>query len=173
MAKKYTALNKEERVCQYTICVSVDDTNSIASILRTASASNIKFCVAVIKDETISKWYFIFIKSLDFSEVMWYCVVLPEVIKMNVIKELWHGNIIPQEDSRTNSKEMKDLLGYMARHHEDLEKSFSNEQKEIFEKFHDCWSEYMSLAEAAIFEYAFKLGMNIAIETLTDESKNA
>ena len=60
---------------------------------------------------------------------------------MNVIKELWHGNIIPQEDSRTNSKEMKELLGYMARHHEDLEKSFSDEQKKIFEKFHDCWSE--------------------------------
>ena len=55
MAKNYTALNKEERVCQYTICVSTDDTNSIASILRTASASNIKFCVAVIKDETILK----------------------------------------------------------------------------------------------------------------------
>ena len=86
----------------------------------------------------------------------------------SIINELWHGNIIPQEDSRTNSKEMKELLGYMARHHEDLEKSFSNEQKETFEKFHDCWSEYMSLAEAAIFEYAFKLGMQIAIETLTE-----
>ena len=85
------------------------------------------------------------------------------------IEELWHGNIIPQEDSRTNSSEMKDLLSYMARHHEDLEKSFSDEQKEIFEKFHDCWSEYMSLGEAAIFEYASKLGMQIAIETLTEQ----
>ena len=84
------------------------------------------------------------------------------------IKELWHGNIIPQEDSRTNLKEMKEMLGYMSRHHEDLEKSFSDEQREIFEKFHDCWSEYMSLVEAAIFEYAFKLGMQIAIETLTE-----
>ena len=28
------------------------------------------------------------------------------------------------------------------------------------------WSEYMGLAEAAIFEYAFKLGINIAIESL-------
>ena len=36
------------------------------------------------------------------------------------------------------------------------------------EKFHDCWSEYMSLGEAAIFEYAFKLGMQIAIETLSN-----
>ena len=89
-------------------------------------------------------------------------------LSMKIINELWHGNIIPQEDSRTNSKEMKELLGYMSRHHEDLEKSFSDEQKETFEKFHDCWNEYMSLAEAAIFEYAFKLGMQIAIETLTE-----
>ena len=55
---------------------------------------------------------------------------------MNVIKELWHGNIIPQEDSRTNPKEIKELLGHMARHHEDLKKSFSDEQKEKSEKFH-------------------------------------
>lgn len=27
----------------------------------------------------------------------------------SMIKELWHGNIIPQEDSRNNSKEMKEL----------------------------------------------------------------
>ena len=42
---------------------------------------------------------------------------------------------------------MKELMEYMARHHDDL---------------------YVSLAEAAIFEYAFKLGMQVAIETLTE-----
>ena len=31
----------------------------------------------------------------------------------SMIKELWQGNIIPQEDSRNNSKEMKELLGYI------------------------------------------------------------
>jgi hypothetical protein len=75
---------------------------------------------------------------------------------------------VHQDDDRNNSKEMKELMEYMTRHHEDLEKTFTEEQKEIFDKFHDCWSEYMSLAEAAIFEYAFKLGMNIAIETLCE-----
>ena len=64
---------------------------------------------------------------------------------MNVIKELWHGNIIPQEDSRTNSKEMKELLGYMARHHEDLEKTFTEEQKEVFEKFHVARQKQLSV----------------------------
>ena len=90
----------------------------------------------------------------------------------NPIKELWDGNIIPQEDSRTNSKEMKELLGYMARHHEELQKSFTDEQKETFEKFHDCWSEYMSLGEAAIFEYAFKLGARIALAMMYEQSEN-
>ena len=86
----------------------------------------------------------------------------------SIINELWHGNICPQTDSRNNSSEMKELMEYMARHHDDLLKTMTGEQKEIFEKFHDCWDEYVSLAEAAIFEYAFKLGMQIAIETLTE-----
>ena len=86
----------------------------------------------------------------------------------SVINELWHGNIIPQEDSRNNSPEMKELMEYMARHHDDLLKTMPDEQKEVFEKFHDCWSEYMSLAEAAIFEYAFKLGARLTMEVQKD-----
>ena len=63
---------------------------------------------------------------------------------------------------------MKQLLKYISRHNDDLLKTMTDEQKEIFEKFHDCWDKYVSLAEAAIFEYAFKLGMQIAIERLTE-----
>ena len=84
----------------------------------------------------------------------------------SMIKKLWNGSLFLQEDTRTNSKELKELLGYISRYHEKLEKSFAEEQKEIFEQFHDCWDEYVSLAKAAIFEYAFRLGMQIAIETL-------
>ena len=108
---------------------------------------------------------------LDFLSLLWYVVVLTEKEAQpmkNMINELWHGNIVPQEDSRTNSPQMKELLGYMARHHEELEKSFTDEQKETFEKFHDCWSEYMSLAEAAIFEYAFRLGARLTMEVQKD-----
>ena len=83
---------------------------------------------------------------------------------MNIIKELWYGNIQPQEDSRTNPKAMKELQGYIARHYEDLENSFTEEQKATFEKFNDCWGEYASLAEEAIFEYAFKLGAQLMLE---------
>lgn len=86
----------------------------------------------------------------------------------SVINELWLGNINPQNDSRNNSKEMKELMEYMTRHHEDLLKTMTDEQKAIFEKFNDCWSEYVSLSEAAIFTYALKLGMQIMIEALNE-----
>ena len=103
---------------------------------------------------------------------MWYCVVLTggatngKHNKRTVARQ-YHT----ARGSRTNSKEMKELLGYMARHHEDLEKSFTDEQKETFEKFHDCWSEYISLAEEAIFTYAFRLGMQIALDSILTEQR--
>ena len=84
----------------------------------------------------------------------------------NIIKELCRGNVMPPEDSRQNTPEMQQLLEYISRHNDDLLKTMTDEQKEIFEKFHDCLDEYVSIAEAAIFEYAFKLGMQIAIEAL-------
>ena len=84
----------------------------------------------------------------------------------NTINELWRGNIMPQSDRRNTTPEMKELLGYIGRHHEDLLKTMTAEQKEIFEKFEDCWSEYAILSDADLFEYAFKLGMNLAIDAL-------
>ena len=62
-------------------------------------------------------------------------------------------------------------MEYMARHHDDLLKTLNDEQKEIFEKFDDCWSEYSSYAEEAIFEYAFRLGAIFAIEVQKDSEE--
>ena len=90
----------------------------------------------------------------------------------SIINELWHGNINPQTDSRNNSPEMKELMEYMARHHDDLLKTMTDEQKEIFDKFEDCWGEYASYAEKAIFEYAFRLGARIAMEIQKDDIEN-
>ena len=76
---------------------------------------------------------------------------------------------MPPEDSRHNTPEMKQLLEYISRHNDDLLKTMTDEQKEIFQKFHDCWSEYASYAEEAIFEYAFRLGARLALEMQQDE----
>ena len=89
----------------------------------------------------------------------------------SILQELWRGNVCPQTDSRNNSPEMKQLMEYMARHHDDLLKTMTDEQKEIFEKFDDCWSEYASYAEEAIFTYAFKLGAQLMLETQSQLNK--
>ena len=81
---------------------------------------------------------FIFEKMLDFLSLLWYVVLLTG------------GATHEKPDKRTmarkhNSRggqpnELKGDEGatrYMTRHHENLEKSFTDEQKETFEKFHD------------------------------------
>ena len=48
----------------------------------------------------------------------------------------------------------------------------TDEQKEIFKKFDDCRSEYSSLAEEAIFTYAFKLGARLVYELFASIANN-
>ena len=44
-------------------------------------------------------------------------------------------------------------------------------EKEIFEKFDDCYAELTDINEREIFVYAFRLGAKIAIEIMTFETK--
>ena len=89
----------------------------------------------------------------------------------SILKELWYGNICPETDSRT-TPEMKQLMEYMARHHDNLMETMTDEQKDIFERFDDCWGEYASLAEKSIFVYTFRLGANIAIDILSADYRS-
>ena len=86
----------------------------------------------------------------------------------SMIDELWYGNVSPMDDTRNNTEEMKELMSYIARHQEEMMATLTDEQKLIFEKFDDCWGEYSSKAEKAIFSYAFKLGVRLTLETLID-----
>ena len=90
----------------------------------------------------------------------------------SILEELWCSNICPETDSRTTTSEMKRLMEYVARHYDNLMNSRTDEQKDIFERFDDCWSEYASLAEKFIFVYAFRLGARIAIEVLAADFGN-
>jgi len=59
-------------------------------------------------------------------------------------------------------------MGYIADHHDNLLSTLNDQQKELLEKFDDCYNELTDINEREIFSYAFKLGMRIAIEVLTD-----
>ena len=85
----------------------------------------------------------------------------------SILEELFYGNVSPNTDCRSHDKETKQLMGYIAEHHDNLLSTLNDQQKELLEKFDDCYNELTDINEREIFSYAFKLGMRIAIEVLT------
>ena len=85
----------------------------------------------------------------------------------SILEELFYGNICPNTDCRSKDKETKELMGYIADHHSALNETLTDKQKEIFEKFNDCYDELTDINEREIFVYAVRLGMRIAIESLS------
>ena len=85
----------------------------------------------------------------------------------SILEELFYGNICPNSDCRSHDKETKQLMVYIADHHDNLLSTLNDQQKELLEKFDDCYNELTDINEREIFSYAFKLGMRIAIEVLT------
>jgi hypothetical protein len=59
-------------------------------------------------------------------------------------------------------------MGYIADHRDTLAKSLNEQQKEILEKFDNCYSELTDINEREIFIYTFRLGMSIAIDVLCE-----
>ena len=86
----------------------------------------------------------------------------------SILEELFYGNICPNTDCRSNDKETKQLMGYIADHHDKLLFTLNDQQKEILEKFDDCYNELTDINEREIFVYAFKLGARIALEMLSN-----
>ena len=86
----------------------------------------------------------------------------------SILEELFYGNICPNTDCRSQDKETKQLMGYIADHHDKLLSTLNDQQKEILEKFDDCYNELTDINERDIFVYAFKLGVRIALEMLSN-----
>lgn len=75
---------------------------------------------------------------------------------MNILQELWYGNIRPNEDKVITDEE-KELVSMIARHLEILSSSLNKNDLVVFEEYVDCFTEYASLIEAQSFEIGFKL----------------
>ena len=91
----------------------------------------------------------------------------------SILEELFYGNVCPNTDCRSKDKETKELMGYIADHHSALNETLTDKQKEIFEKFNDCFDELTDINEREIFVYAFRLGMRIAIESLLHDQNSS
>ena len=83
---------------------------------------------------------------------------------MDIINELWYGNISPFEQCTRGDKQLKELLKLVARNHEKLDGTLTYKQKEILEKFEDCINEMRSITERDAFSYGFQLGVQLMAE---------
>lgn len=90
---------------------------------------------------------------------------------MNIIEELWHGNIAPCERDFKKGSVYSELLGYFVRHENDLRRLLNDEGKEIFEKHIECCNEMYGISEREAFVRGFTLGARTIIEVMNAESE--
>ena len=87
---------------------------------------------------------------------------------MNVLEELWYGNLEPSEFDSSSSKDYKELLHLVGRNEEKLLATMTAEQRELFSRYSDCVREFQSLAECLLFQNSFKLGARMMIAVLEE-----
>ena len=90
---------------------------------------------------------------------------------MNILEDLWFGNISPWERPFKKDSAYAQLLALVIRHQDDLLKRLNDEEKEIFEKFSECSNEMHDLTEREAFIKGFTLGARIIIEVMTNTNE--
>ncbi len=88
---------------------------------------------------------------------------------MSILDELWYGNITPCERDFKKGSTYAELLGYIVRHEEALQKRMNDEEKEILEKLTECTDEMYGITEREAFVQGFALGAKIIIEVMNTE----
>ena len=86
---------------------------------------------------------------------------------MNILEDLWFGNISPWERPFKKDSAYAELLALVIRHQDDLNGRLNDEEKEIFEKYSDCSNEMHDLTEREAFVKGFTIGAQIIIAVLT------
>ena len=85
---------------------------------------------------------------------------------MNILEELYYGNVFPNEKCAKLDEQTKELLSLLNRNEEKLISDLTDEQKETFEKFKECNREFSEISERKLFILGFKLGAKIVIEAM-------
>lgn len=88
---------------------------------------------------------------------------------MNILEDLWFGNISPWERPFKKGSAYSELLTLIARHYDDLVVRLNDGEKAIFEKYADCTGEMHDLTEREAFIKGFTIGARIIIEVMTNK----
>ena len=87
---------------------------------------------------------------------------------MNILEELWYGNIQPMEVSHIeNNAQYKEALQLVNRNYDRLQEELTEKQKELLIRYAESRNEFSNITELDAFETGFKLGAGLVIETIT------
>lgn len=87
---------------------------------------------------------------------------------MNILEELWCGNIEPAEYDTSPNKEYKEMLQLISRNEDNLLATMTDVQKELFTKYADCVRDYQVMAECMLFQNSFRLGAKMMLAVMSE-----
>ena len=86
----------------------------------------------------------------------------------SILTALWDGNVTPHERFIRYSSEEKKLFCLLEKNRDALCATLTEEQKDILGKYRDAYAELSVFLEQRAFQYGFRLGGQIMLETLAD-----
>ena len=85
---------------------------------------------------------------------------------MNILEELWYGNIMPNDRDENRDRRLRRLNTLITRNEEKLASFLPGQAKEIYEKMRENQTEYGCLSECEAFCIGFRLGARITYEVM-------
>jgi len=91
--------------------------------------------------------------------------------KMNILEELYYGNIRPDVKFYSKDSPFVELARLREKNRENLLKTLNEDEKEAFEKFDATQSEMDDITHYQKFTYGFRLGVLLMAETFTGKDE--
>ena len=83
---------------------------------------------------------------------------------MNILEDLYYGNISPHERYIKQGSKVEKLVKLICKNEDELNNSLTEKQKETFEKFIDVTSELSCITEREAFTAGFILATRIMMQ---------
>ena len=94
-----------------------------------------------------------------------------ETIMSGIIKELYYGNIEPQEINSEFTAEVKEKLGILSQKQEELMAKLNKDEKELFLECENAYNELSGVCNADSFATGFRLGARFAYDVFVKGDK--
>lgn len=83
---------------------------------------------------------------------------------MTTLEDLYYGNINPFERAMPKGSRMAKASELLDRNEQELTNTLTEQQKEMFNKFKDCYAELEGMTEVDAFKAGFILAIRIMME---------